>query len=170
MFLKSVTPLVSSVRTHLGYIPFEGRLGYQLQTNAQKFYSEHKKANLQPVAKVTYTFDPMTNNWNSLRNFMFFWQTKKVKATAPKLVTKTEVVDDRREPRILFNLNDGRELEIKTGNLTELEIATIVNYYILPLVKEVEETETISKGAAVKGGGKGKSYRGMEIIPDPRGW
>ena len=112
MFLKSVTPLVTSVRTHLGYIPYEGRLGYQLQTNAQKFYSEHKKANLQPVAKVTYTFDPMTSNWNSLRNFMFFWQTKKVRATAPKLITKTKVVDDRREPTILFNLTDGRELEV----------------------------------------------------------
>ena len=46
--------------------------------------------------------------------------------------------------------------QIKTGNLTELEIATIVNYYILPLVKDVEDTETLSKGAAVKGGGKGK--------------
>lgn len=156
MFLKSVTPLVTSVRTHLGYIPFEGRLGYQLQTNAQKFYSEHRKANLQPVAKVTYTFDPMTSNWNSLRNFMFFWQTKKVRATAPKLITKTEVVDDRREPKVLFQLTDGRELEIKTANLTELEIATIVNSYLLPLVKEVEETETVSKGAAVKSGGKGK--------------
>ena len=43
--------------------------------------------------------------------------------------------------------------------MTELEIATIVNYYLLPLVKEVEETETISKGAAVKGGGKGKKGR-----------
>merc|ERR1712184_127627 len=123
MFLKSATPLVTSVRTHLGYIPYEGRLGYQLQTNAQKFYSEHKKANLQPVAKVTYTFDPMTSNWNSLRNFMFFWQTKKVKATNVKLMTKTEVLDDRSDPRVLFDLNDGRQLEVKTGNLTELEIA-----------------------------------------------
>ena len=43
--------------------------------------------------------------------------------------------------------------------MTELEIATIVNYYILPLVKEVEETETISKGAAVKGDAKGKKGR-----------
>ena len=130
MFLKSVTPLVTSVRTHLGYIPFEGRLGYQLQTNAQKFYSEHKKANLQPVAKVTYTFDPMTNNWNSLRNFMFFWQTKKVKATAPKLVTKTEVVDDRREPRILFNLTDGRELEVRADGKYEKFLNNIFIFFI----------------------------------------
>ena len=130
MFLKSVTPLVTSVRTHLGYVPFEGRLGYQLQTNAQKFYSEHKKANLQPVAKVTYTFDPMTNNWNSLRNFMFFWQTKKVKATAPKLITKTEVVDDRREPRILFNLNDGREFEVRADRKYRKFLNNIFIFFI----------------------------------------
>ena len=28
--------------------------------------------------QVTYTFDPMTSNCHSLRNFMFFWNTKKV--------------------------------------------------------------------------------------------
>ena len=50
---------------------------------------------------------------------MFFWQTKKVKATAPKLITKTEVVDDRRQPRILFNLNDGRELEVRADGKYE---------------------------------------------------
>ena len=144
--------------------------------NAQKFYLENKRANMQPVKKVTYTFDPMTSNWNSLRNIMFFWQTKKVKATNVKLLTKTEIVDDRRDPKITYDLNDGRQLEvgskikhiflhniscysqIKTGNLTELEIATIINHYLLPLVKEVEETETVSKGAAkaAGGGGKGK--------------
>ena len=81
-------------------------------SNAEKFYLEHRRANLQPVKKVTYTFDPMTSNWNSLRNFMFFWQTKKVKATNVKLMTKTEIVDDRRQPQILFDLHDGRQLEV----------------------------------------------------------
>lgn len=47
--------------------------------------------------------------------------------------------------------------QVKTGNLTELEIATVVNYYLLPLVQEVEEVETVSKGAAkAAGGAKGK--------------
>ena len=110
--LKTVTPLVTSSRTHLGYIPFEGRLGGHSMSNAEKFYLEHRRANLQPVKKVTYTFDPMTSNWNSLRNFMFFWQTKKVKATNVKLMTKTEIVDDRRQPQILFDLHDGRQLEV----------------------------------------------------------
>ena len=41
-------------------------------------------------------------------------------------------------------------------SLTELEIATVINHYLLPLVVEVEETETVSKGAAKAGGGGGK--------------
>ena len=112
MLLKTVTPLVTCVRTHLGYIPFEGRPGQYTMKNAQKFYAETKRANMQPVKKVTYTFDPMTNNWNSLRNIMFFWQTKKVKATNVKLLTKTEIVDDRRDPKITYDLTDGRQLEV----------------------------------------------------------
>ena len=113
MLLKTVRPMVMSVRTHLGYIPFEGRMGGQLD-NCGKFLLEHKRANMQPVKKVTYTFDPMTSNWNSLRNFMFYWQTKKVKATNVKLMTKTEILDDRSDPRVLFDLNDGRQLEVGT--------------------------------------------------------
>ena len=38
-------------RTHLGYIPFEGRIGKKL-SNVEKFYIEAKRANLQPVKKV----------------------------------------------------------------------------------------------------------------------
>jgi len=139
------------VRTHLGYIPFEGRVGPQ-PTNVQKFTRELAVANLQPVNKVTYTFDPMKENYHSLRNFMFFWNTKKVLRTNLKLLVKTEVVDDRRDPVILFDLKDGRTLEIRTGLLTELEIATIVNTYLLPLVTE-EEVAVETKSA--KGAGAG---------------
>ena len=112
MFLKTCSPLKTLVRTHLGYIPFEGRLGPQ-PNNMQKFIMEHKKANLQPVKKVTYTFDPIKENYHSLRNFMFFWNGKKVRATNLKLMVKTEIVDDRRDPKIVFDLNDGRQLEVQ---------------------------------------------------------
>ena len=112
MFLKRSTPLVMSVRTHLGYIPFEGRPHSYTMSNAEKFFIEQRKANLQPVKKVTYTFDPMTSNWNSLRNFMYYWQMKKVKATNVKMLTKTEILDDRSDPKILFDLHDGRQLEV----------------------------------------------------------
>ena len=111
MFLKTHSPIKNIVRTHLGYIPFEGRLSPPLN-NTQKFLLEHKKANLQPVTKVTYTFDPMLENYHSLRNFMFFWNTKKVKATNLKLIVKTEIVDDRSDPKIVFDVNDGRKLEV----------------------------------------------------------
>merc|ERR1712142_1104168 len=126
MFLKTCSPLKTLVRTHLGYIPFEGRLGRR-PTNWSKFYAE-------------------------LRNVMFMWNSKKVRATNIKMIVKTEIVDDRRDPIITFDLNDGRQLEIRTGNLTELEIATVVNSYLLPLVKEEELSEVVSKGA--KAGGK----------------
>ena len=62
--------------------------------------------------QATYTFDPMTENCHSLRNFMFFWNTKKIRRTNLKLATKVSVVDDRSEPTILMNLNDGRDLEV----------------------------------------------------------
>ena len=54
----------------------------------------------------------MTENCHSLRNFMFFWNTKKIRRTNLKMASKVSVVDDRSEPTILFNLNDGRDLEV----------------------------------------------------------
>jgi hypothetical protein len=143
------------IRTHLGYIPHEGRMGPEPK-NVQKFHFEVAKANMQPVTKVTYTFDPMKENYHSLRNFMHFWNSKKVLRTNLKLAVKTEIVDDRRDPVVIFQLNDDRILEIRTGLLTELEIATIVNHYLLPLVKE-EEVVVETKSA--KGAGSSKKGR-----------
>merc|ERR1719369_2083003 len=146
--------MISTVRTHLGYIPFEGRLGKHLN-NTMKFHLEMRKANLQPVIKVTYTFDPMTENCHTLRNFMFFLNTKKVKKTNLKMLSKVEIGDDRRDPTILMNLSDGRDLEIRTGNLTELEISIVVNTYLLPLVKE-DEVETVTKSEKKASGKPGR--------------
>jgi len=143
------TPLVNSVRTHLGYIPFEGRLGRKLSNN-ELFLHQLKIANVQPVKKATFTFDPMREDYQSIREFTYFWHMRKVLDTNKKIITRVDVVDDRREPTILFNLNDGRDLEIKTGNLSLLEIARIVNYYLLPMVKE-EEVAVVTK--ATKGAG-----------------
>merc|ERR1712192_316723 len=62
------------------------------------------------------------------------------------MATKVSVVDDRSEPTILMNLNDGRDLEIRCGNLTELEIAMVVNHYLLPLVKEQDRARREESG------------------------
>merc|ERR1712113_755742 len=93
--------------------------------------------------------------------FMFFWNTKKVRKTNLKMATKVTVVDDRSEPTILMNLNDGRDLEIRCGNLTELEIATVVNHYLLPLVKE-EEKATLTKSEKVLDRGLREAKEGKE--------
>lgn len=145
------------VRTHLGYIPFEGPLK-PYPTNTKKFHAALKTTNLQPVNKITYSFDPFTEDHHSLRNFMYFFNAKKVKATNVKTIVKTSILDDRSSPNVKFDLNDGRQLEIKTGRLTELEIVTIANNYILPLVKEVEEVVVETKAA--KGAGKGGAAKG----------
>jgi len=161
MFLHPPSlPILSSVRTHLGYIPFEGRTS-AYPTNLVKFLLEMKQANLQPVKKVTYTFDPMTLNCHSLRNVMFFLNTKKVKRTNLKLLNKVEIVDDRRDPTILMNLHDGRDLEIRTGNLVEHEIVTVVNTYLLPLVKD-EEVATVTKSEKAAASGKSGKKRGKK--------
>jgi len=152
--LSAAAPQKTFVRTHLGYIPFEGRLGRKL-TNKELFLKELKIANIQPVKKITYTFDPIREDYQSIRNFMYFWNKPKVLETNIKVIIKTDIVDDRREPVINFELTDGRELEVRTGNLTELEIARVVNYYLLPLVKEeVAQTETKSAKGAGGGGAK----------------
>lgn len=150
------TPLVTSVRTHLGYIPFEGRVGRKL-SNTELFLHELKAANIQPAKKITYTFDPMREDYQSIRNFMYFWNRPKVLETNIKVLTKVDIVDDRREPTIVIELLDKREIEVRTGNLTELEIARIVNYYLLPLVTEEQAaTETKASKAAAGGKKKGK--------------
>ena len=43
--------MLASVRTHLGYIPFEGRTAAP-PNQMVKFTLELKKANMQPVTKV----------------------------------------------------------------------------------------------------------------------
>jgi len=151
-------PTVSSVRTHLGYIPFSGRVGRKL-SNKELFLKELKKANIQPVKKVTYTFDPIREDFQSIRNFMHFWNKPKVLETNLKVLIKTDIVNDRREPVINFELNDGRTLEVRTSKLTELEIAKIVNFYLLPLVKEEEvavETKAAKGAGSSAKGKKGK--------------
>ena len=45
---------------------------------------------------------------------MYYWQQKKVRATNLKLLIKTEILDDRSDPKILFDLNDGRQLEVSS--------------------------------------------------------
>jgi len=147
-------PVYVSVRTHLGYIPASGRIGRFLAFE-EKTLLEFRKLNVQPIKKATFTFDPMLENYHSIRNVMYFFNKPKVLEGNVKIIVKTDIVDDRRDPSISLDLNDGRTLEIKTGNLDELEIIRVINYYLMPLITEEKaatETKSAAKGAA--GGGK----------------
>lgn len=147
-------PVLVSSRTHLGYIPFEGRLGKQL-SNDEAFYVEVRKMNIQPVKKATFSFDPIREDYQSIRNFMYFFHKPKVLDTNPKIIIKKDLVDDRSEPVLTLELADGRTLDIKTSKLTELEILRVMNYFVLPLVSEEKVMETKSaKGAGSSAKGK----------------
>jgi len=148
---------VTQVRHHLGYIPFEGRLG-AYPTEKVKLSLELGRTNLQPVNKINYVFDPFTEDHYSLRNYMYHINGRKRKETNRKCIHKTTILDDRSSPYIQLDLSDGRQLELRTGNLTVREIASIVNNYVLPLVKEEEVGEAATKAAkgAGAGGKKGR--------------
>jgi len=140
-------------------MPFEGRLRPH-PTEPREFHAEIARTNLQPVNKITCVFDPFTEDYYSLRNYMYFVNRRKTKETNRRCIHKTNVVDDRSSPYIQLELNDGRLLELRTGNLSVLEIASIVNNYVLPLVKEEEEVQQTTKAA--KGAGQGGKGRGKK--------
>jgi len=151
-------PVYISVRTHMGYIPASGRIG-RVPLKDEQTLLEFRKLDVQPVKKATFTFDPMLANYHSIRNVMYFFNKPKVLEGNVKIIVKTEIVDDRREPTINLDLNDGRTLEIKTGNLNELEIIRVINYYLLPLVTEEKaaaETKSAKGGGGKKAAGKKK--------------
>jgi hypothetical protein len=123
-------------------------------SNKEQFLVEMRQMNIQPVKKATFSFDPMRNDFTSIRHFMYFFHKPKVLEKNLKIAIKTEVLDDRTEPMIKLELNDGRVMEIKTSNLTELEILRVCNYYLLPLVTEEKVMETKSSKGAGSGGKK----------------
>ena len=63
--LSARAPLLASVRTHLGYIPFEGRTATP-PNDVVKFTLELKKANMQAATKVG----------------TFYWKMKRVKMSS----------------------------------------------------------------------------------------
>ena len=69
---------MTQVRTHLGYMPFEGRLRPH-PTEPREFHAEIARTNLQPVNKITCVFDPFTEDYYSLRNYMYFVNRRKTK-------------------------------------------------------------------------------------------
>jgi len=146
----------ATVRTHTGYIPFEGRLP-NIDNPQRDFYLKTRLINLQPVKKVTFKFDPFTKNCCGVRDMIAVMSTEKVRRTNPKCGFKTEVVDDGSEPTMKVELggdNDGKRIVFETGLLSSHEILEHFNRLVLPLVKEETEATVQSKGEKMRTAGK----------------
>ena len=132
-------------RSHTGYIPFEGKLGFVPKTDEKRFDLECTKVNLQPVKKISYQFDPFRPNVRSIRYTMNKLSYRRTRATNIKCQFKTEVLSDGSDPLIKVELNDGRLIKIKAGTLSEFDIVSNLNRILLPLVVEEDTQSTSSK-------------------------
>ena len=150
------------VRTHTGYIPFEGRVP-NFDNPQIEFYLKTRLINLQPVKKITFKFDPFTKNCAGVRDMIAVMASEKVRRTNPKCGFKTDVVDDGSEPTMRVELagnHEGKKILFEAGLLSSHDILEQFNRIVLPLVKDETETATQSKGEKMrKAGNTGKKGR-----------
>ena len=170
--LSARAPMLASVRTHLGYIPFEGRTAAP-PNQMVKFTLELKKANMQPVTKVHKLKIGFRIIVQSFTGHLHLWPNDWELPQPAQLHVLLEHEEDPEnqpeagnqgfcggrsqwthhphEPQrwqgswgaslrnfslnVLFEMLLMSGVQIRCGNLTELEIASVVNHYLLPLVK-----------------------------------
>jgi len=167
LFRKSIPDGFSQIhclivpnRTHLGYIPRQGR-SKQYDDPWSRTKLQLIKVNMKPVKRVHYTFDPFHPRVDSIRHVIHHYSCERIQKSNPKCIFKTEVVCNRSEPTLKVELDEGNSLLFKTAHLTVEEIVTMINDYVLPRVKEETAVVTESKGAKTtakkgKAGGKKK--------------
>lgn len=152
-----------SLRSHSGYIPFEGKLG-AIDNELTRTIRNFKLLNLSPVKRVHFKMDPMRyEDVKSIREVMWYLSKPKVRATNVKCVFKNEILGDRSPPVIILTLNqDDKKIEFYTEKLSTLDIAYEMNKHVLPLV-EVKEADNLtskqSKKAAAAGLDSGKKKK-----------
>ncbi|EEB20478.1 mitochondrial 50S ribosomal protein L53, putative [Pediculus humanus corporis] len=104
-----------------------------------KFYQIVKKEidgfNLKIVKRLLIKFDPFRKDVKEISNFI---HKKEVQESNPKLQIKTEILTDRSEQTITFDLTNGQTFIFKCANLKSLEILRLINTHITPL-SPVEE-------------------------------
>ncbi|XP_072743017.1 mitochondrial ribosomal protein L53 [Anoplolepis gracilipes] len=93
-----------------------------------------KQVNLTPVKRIDFRFDPFYENVKETRRFQFYISAPRINATNPYCLMKTEIVCDRSEPTITFNLQSGEKVILKTALLTSLNILELYNKHISSLV------------------------------------
>lgn len=133
----SASPIfILPVRTHYGYLPFEGRIPNDETPKAiQK--KQLKALNFKPVKKITFQVDPCHRHSGSIRQLMTLISNPKVTKTGLKTIFKYDFVSDRSDPTVSLTFHDtDQSLVFKTAHLTEHEIIYELNKFVLPLVKE----------------------------------
>jgi len=157
-------PGASSVRHHTGYIAYEGRLGYT-ENDQTRLISQSKALNLQPLKKITFSFDPFRPEVKGIRDVMFSVSHKKCRASNPKCAVKTEILSDGSQPLVKLEFADNvtaengvkrKPLVFRAATMTGLEMLYEMNRILLPLIKEKEEEAVGSKAAKLMGAGKKK--------------
>lgn len=149
---SGVNPSVSVVpsRSHTGYMPFEGRVGPNTESDLHRFNDEVKRVNLQPVKRVHFKFDPFRPNVRGIRVLMTRFSYKKVRATNHKCLFKTDVLSDGSDPLVKVELNNGKNLTFKAGTLSEYDMLYHFNRIVLPLVEDTEAPAKETKATKKK--------------------
>ena len=148
-----------SKRTHVGYLPFEGRIPSNTTEKALNL-QQTKLINLKPVKRMIFKCDPVHPKSASIRRLMTTISEEKVVKTGPKTAIKYDFVTDRSTPSLTLTFHDNDTTVIfKMAEMTEHEVIYEVNQIVLPLIKAEKETASkkeIGKKPAGGGGGKKK--------------
>ncbi|XP_054269335.1 39S ribosomal protein L53, mitochondrial-like [Macrosteles quadrilineatus] len=112
---------------------------------------ETRKLSLKPVKRIVFQFDPFVEESKHTRDFMYYLQSKKVIKTNPNCVVKSNVLCDRGDPSIAFNLENGSSVLFKAKHLSTLEMFRLYNKHITTLLpKEVPTTILKTKSEKAK--------------------
>ena len=154
--LNACLSAVSS-RSHVGYLPFEGR--FPNITNATAVAKAQIKAiNFKPVKRVVFKVDPLHRKSASIRNLMTIVSDEKVSKTGLKTIFKYNFVSDRCDPTLTLTFHDNdTKVVFETANLTDHEVIYEMNKIVLPLVKE--EVVKVADAAAAGQSGKKKGAK-----------
>ncbi|CAL1680382.1 unnamed protein product [Lasius platythorax] len=135
-------------------VPFSGTRTRSLGS-ISSIIKHLKRVNLTPVKRIDFRFDPFHKHVKHTRDFQYYISAPKICATNPYCLMKTEIVCDRSEPTITFNLQSGEKVILKTALLTSLNILELYNKHITSLVppdpaeleakKELEEKKKKKK-------------------------
>ncbi|CAG4978295.1 unnamed protein product [Parnassius apollo] len=120
-----------------------------------------RAVNLKAAKRITVKFDPFSDNVKHTRNFLHYISSQKINFTNPNCLLKTIVVCDRSEPTIDVLLAPSvaestklKNVTLKSGNLTCLEILQLFNKHISSLAPAEQVTTTVQTKLEKKKGKK----------------